>query len=315
MRTIILGIDGGGTKTVCLAADDTGATLGRGLGGPANYLSEGVERVRQSLRCAIRDSLHEAGADCGDVAVLAAGLAGASRERDRQVICGILHEVVPDAQLRIEPDAVIALLGATGGEPGLIVISGTGSMALGMDRRERRTRTGGWGFILGDEGSGYDIARRGLIACLRAYDGRGPDTLIRPKVIAALSLESTEDLIPFLYSNPSSPGRIAALYPLVLEAADEGDPVAESIIGLAADALVEMAVTTAAKLDFARDQLLMTTAGGVFKGRSVRERFEAVLSERCPQAKLLEAKDPPEVGAVMMARRVLARAPLFTPEP
>ena len=113
--------------------------------------------------------------------------------------------MVPSAEIIIEHDAVIALIGATDARPGIIVISGTGSMAFGIDPSERRARTGGWGFMLGDEGSGFDIARRGLIACLRAYDGRGADTSIRPRVLQLLGLSSAEDLIPALYTNPLSP--------------------------------------------------------------------------------------------------------------
>lgn len=311
---VILGIDGGGTKTVCLAASRAGEVLGRGVGGPSNYLSEGIVRARESLRTAIQGALQAAGASAEDVALVAAGLAGASRERDRRVLAQVFAEVLPGAATIIEPDAVIALLGATECRPGVIIISGTGSMAFGMDRAERRARTGGWGFILGDEGSGYDIARRGLIACLRAYDGRGPETSIRHKVLAALKLADTEDLIPFSYSNPLSPGRIAALYPTVLEAADEGDPIACRLIEEAAAALAEMVATTAAKLDFGQDRPLFTMAGGVFKGRSLRQGFERALTARCPSAVLEEPRQPPEMGAVYLGRARLTGQPLF-PDP
>ncbi len=308
---IILGIDGGGTKTVCLAASPAGAVLGRGDGGPANYLSEGIERAEESLRAAIRGALQAAEASPQDVALAAAGLAGASRESDRRVLGEVFDRLLPGVPRIIEPDAVIALLGATDCRPGVIIISGTGSMAFGMDHNERRARTGGWGFILGDEGSGYDIARRGLIACLRAYDGRGPETAIRAKVLAVLGLENTEDLIPFSYANPLSPGRIAALYPAVLEAADEGDPIACRLIEEAAAALAEMVATTAAKLDFGQEGPLFTMAGGVFRGRSLRERFRQALVRRCPSAVLEDPRHPPEVGALYLARARLEGVPLF----
>lgn len=312
MRGIILGIDGGGTKTVCVAAKASGEILGRGAGGPANYLSEGVETARASLRCAVEEAFRQAGTNAREVAVIAAGLAGASRARDREIMGEVLSGLVPDVPVVVEPDSVVALLGATGCRPGIIVISGTGSMAWGMDRQEKRARTGGWGFILGDEGSGYDIARRGMIACLRAYDGRGPDTVLQSLVLSVLGLETTEDLIPFLYANPSSPGRIAALYPTVLEAADSGDPVARTLIEQAADALAEMAATTASKLDFGSRPIPLATAGGVFRGRNLRSRFQTALAQRCPAAALVEARFPPEVGAVFMGRAFLAGSGLFT---
>jgi N-acetylglucosamine kinase len=204
-------------------------------------------------------------------------------------------------ELILETDAVIALVGGTGGRPGVIVASGTGSVAFGIDSSGKRARSGGWGFILGDEGSGYDIARRGMIAALREYDGRGKRTVIRRRITEVLELKSTEDLIPLLYANPLSPGRVAALYPLILDAADDGDEVAGQLISDSAAALAEMGVATARKLDFGGEQVLVTTAGGVFRGQTLRDAFVAEIRRQLPEAHVIDPVQRAEDGAVMIA--------------
>jgi len=307
----VLGIDGGGTKTVCVAADENGRVLGRGLGGPVNPHSEGLDRSRRSLEEAIGGALAESGIPAEAVACVGAGLAGVARPKDREVMEGLLRRLLPVPELVLDLDALAALVGATGGRPGVIVISGTGSVAFGIDRRGQRARCGGWGFILGDEGSGYDIARRGLIAALRAYDGRGLETMVRVRLEEQLGLKSTEELIPFLYSNPLSPARVASLYPIVLDAADNGDVVARQLILDSASALAEMGVTTATKLDFSDGETLISTAGGVFKGRTLREEFEHAVRSRLPSAEIVEAAHPPEMGAVFLAVARLKGQPLF----
>ncbi len=300
-RRLVIGLDGGGTKTVCLVANLDGKPLGRGLGGPSNYLSEGLDRARKSIEDAILGALESAGADRGDIACLCAGLAGVSRPRDHETMRATLQRILIVPELILETDGVIALVGGTGGRAGVIVASGTGSVAFGIDPAGRRARSGGWGFILGDEGSGYDIARRGMIAALREYDGRGETTVIRRKIGEVLELKSTEDLIPLLYANPLSPGRVAALYPLVLDAADEGDSVALRLINNSAAALAEMGVATARKLDFSGTRMLVTTAGGVFRGQNLRKAFIAEMARQMPEAEVIEPAGRAEEGAVMMA--------------
>lgn len=310
-RRYVLGIDGGGTKTVCLAASEDGEVVGRGSGGPSNYLSEGLEGARRSLTNAIYQAIDQAGITADNVHCICAGLAGVSRRRDEETMRVTLQRILLVPELVLEVDALIALLGATGGRPGVIAISGTGSVAFGVDSQETRARSGGWGFILGDEGSGYDIARRGLIASLRDYDGRGRSTVIRERLSEVLGLSSTEDLIPLLYSNPLSPGRVAALYPIVLHAADENDEVAVNLIRDAAAALAEMAAATSQKLAFDAGELLFTYAGGVFRGRTLRREFVRALRLRVPGARLEEPKKPAEQGAVMLALARLKGERLF----
>lgn len=310
-ETYLLGIDGGGTKTVCLVTDGRMKVLGRGLGGPSNYQSEGTEKARQSLSEAVREALRSAGLEGAAVAVLCAGLAGVARPRDHEIMGGILRELVSAERYIIEIDAFVSLVGATSGRPGIIISSGTGSVALGVNEEGQRARSGGWGFILGDEGSGYDIARRGLMAALRAYDGRGDRTMIQDRVASHLGLQGTEELIPYLYSNPLSPGKIAALYPIVLDAADEGDAVAHQLILDAAAALAEMVAATARRLGMTDRETLIAMAGGVFNGREIADAFRLAVKDQLPLAKPMFPENPPEVGALILAQASLLGSELF----
>lgn len=310
--TAVIGIDGGGTKTVCLAADLEGRVLGEGRAGPSNYLKEGLYVAKNSLKNAIAGALQDAELQASDIGAVCAGLAGMDRAIDREVMGRVLAEALPAPHLVLENDAFIALVGATEGKPGLIVISGTGSIALGVNSRGEKVRSGGWGHLLGDEGSGYDIARRGLKAALQGYDGRGPSTAIADKVMQEMYLKKIDDLIPLLYGQGMRPGKLAALYPLILQAAEEGDEVAGKLITRAAQDLAGAAIAVIRKLGMEQETFPVALSGGVFKqSPKIREQFRDRLAGLIPGARLIEPKHPPEFGAVLVARAKLQGDRLF----
>jgi len=154
-----------------------------------------------------------------------------------------------------------------------------------------------------------------MIAALREYDGRGERTVIRSKISEVLALKSTEDLIPLLYANPLSPGRVAALYPLILDAADEGDEVARQLIRESASALAEMGAATARKLDFGGEKILVTTAGGVFRGQALRREFVGQMERQLPGVKVIEPAGTAEEGAVLIAAARARGERFFTDQP
>lgn len=299
----VIGIDGGGSKTICLVAGADGRILGEGRGGPANYLKEGLYIAKNSLREAISGALEQAGLDKQQIQAVCAGLAGMDRPDDRRVMQRVFEELLPVPHLVLENDAFVALVGATNGQPGVIVISGTGSIALGVNGRGQRVRSGGWGHVLGDEGSGYDIARRGLIAALQDYDGRGPRTVIGRKILQELYLNRIDELIPILYGEGASPARIAALYPLVLQAAEEGDEVASALIERASRDLARIASAVMRQLGMETEGFPVAASGGVFtQSPKIGTSFERFLKEEIPAARLVEPQYPPAVGAVLVAR-------------
>ncbi len=309
MSISILGIDGGGTKTVCLAADTDGRILGKGMSGPSNYLKEGLYTSKMSLGESIEQALQEAGSDRLKVQVVCAGLAGVGRANDRLIMKKLFAEIVPNARLILETDAFITLVGATEYQPGVIVISGTGSIAMGINQKGEVSRAGGWGHILGDEGSGYDIARRGMVAALHDFDGRGPETLISKMIVEELYLTNVEELIGLFYGGESSPRRIAGLYPLILEAAEEGDAVACKLLEQAASALVKSAIAVIRKLQMESLIFPIALSGGVFRNSvRLRNSFQRLLAAQVPGGHLIDPLHPPEVGALLVAHRAIANA-------
>src|SRR5580765_311785 len=169
----VLGIDAGGTKTVCYLADGDGRTLGEGRGSGANLHAHGELEVEKVLHEVIEQAL-------GDRAIrpdaVCVGVAGVDREEDDRLMRSIMRRLGLGAQTLIVNDALVALVAGVGDEPGVFLVAGTGSIAYGVNRDCVAARAGGWGHVLGDEGSGYWIGRQALMAVVREADGRGPAT-------------------------------------------------------------------------------------------------------------------------------------------
>ncbi len=310
----LLGIDGGGTRTTCMASDQEGRILGEGYGGPSNHWKVGLYAAKSSLKAAIGGALRETGLRKSQISVLCAGLAGLARGIDRTIFTKVFSESFPECRLKLEDDAYIALVGATEGQPGVIVISGTGSIATGVNNEGRRARSGGWGHILGDEGSGYQIARSGLTATLRAEDGRGPATLLTEKICSELYIKGMHDLIPMLYDESVPPNRIASLFPLVVEAADEGDDVARGLLDDAAVKLYEIARAVILELGLDDEPFPIIGSGGVWNSAPlIKSRFEDLICENFPKIRLKTARRSPAEGAVMLARALAIGQDLFKP--
>jgi len=307
---LILGIDGGGVKTVCaVARADDGEIVGRGAGGPSNYLKEGLFTARASLAEAVTEALVQAKATAEQISVVCAGLAGTGRLDDRLRIKRLFVDLLPNARLVLETDAFIALVGATEYRPGLVVISGAGSIAQGINEKGEAARAGGWGHILGDEGSGYDIARRGLVAALHAQDGRGPETLIREKLLEHFYLASVDELISYLHQEGGTPRHIAEMYPLILEAAEEGDAVAQTLLESAAAALCEAAVAVVRRLSMEDKIFPVCLMGGVFRSSpKMQASFQRQFARKVSGAHVQEPLHPPEIGALLIARKSLTDA-------
>jgi N-acetylglucosamine kinase-like BadF-type ATPase len=300
MHMAVAGIDGGGTKTRCLVADRAGRILGEGFGGPSNYQAAGRETAAESLRTAVASALAAAGLTQQDLTSVCAGLAGVARPEDKPVAESMLAFLAP-ARVEIRSDAQIALVGALGGAPGVIVISGTGSIAMGMNEARQVIRAGGWGWLLGDEGSGFDIGRRAVAAALGALDGTGPQTSLGELICREWQLERLDQVVPKVYKDPAQARvSIAGLVPLVTKAADQGDAVAAEILALAGRELARLAAVVLERLALSpgRERLVAVT-GGVAQGVSqVRAAMAAALPAG---ARLIDSLATPAEGAVAIA--------------
>lgn len=306
---VVLGIDGGGTKTRCLVAGLNGAVLGEGIGGPSNYLVVGLEGAVANLTAAVEQALSAAGCSLADVAAVCAGLAGVGRPEDQAAMTQGISEALAlpaGAPLRVVPDAHIALVGALQGRPGVNLISGTGSIAFGLDEEGRLVRAGGWGWILGDEGSGFTIGKQAIAAGLAALDGTGPATALGEAIRQRWGLPGLQQVTGRVYRDVTAARtEIAGLVPLVVEVADAGDEVARAILARAGQDLAGLAAAVLRRMGL--KEPLVTATGGVAEGvAAVRRTLAERLAELMPAARLVESAGSPAEGAVLMARELCA---------
>jgi N-acetylglucosamine kinase-like BadF-type ATPase len=235
-------------------------------------------------------------------AAICLGIAGVDRPEDGEAVRGIMRRIGAKTPALVVNDALVALVAGAGEAPGIVLIAGTGSIAYGRDGSGRAARAGGWGYLLGDEGSGFWIGRRALSAIVRAADGRGPATQLAELVMDSLKLVRPSDLIRETYYRDLRRTAIAGLAPLVEQARDDGDAVAAEILKQAAAELTAAAASVVTKLGMRGEVFPTILAGGIFKavpwlsGEVIR-----LMSEVAPrtQASLLAIE--PAVGAVRLA--------------
>lgn len=255
---LFLGVDGGGSKTLAVIVDETGRERGRGVAGSSNHEVVGLE----SAVTAIRDAVGHATLAAHATPPLTAawiGLAGIDHPRDVEMLTPAARSFA--TTVRISNDAEL-VLSALPRQVGVAVISGTGSIALGRDAKGTLVRVGGWGHILGDEGSGFGIGREALQCAVRAADGRGPATALLDSILKCWQLPSPESLLERVYPTFDKTA-IAALAPLVLSLARAGDLMARRIEARAANELALAVMAVARRLGFVTGSLPVAFGGGV----------------------------------------------------
>lgn len=253
-----LGVDGGGSKTRAVVVDSTGAERGRGEAGSSNYQAVGLARAVAELQRAASEAADAAG--CGlPLAGAWLGLAGMDSPSDYDAL--LPHTRCLAASVRLTNDAELLLSGLEG-LTGVALIAGTGAIALGRDVSGRIVRASGWGHVLGDEGSGYDLGRSALRAALRAADGRGRPTALLTAVLDAWELSAPEQILQRVYPATDKAG-IARLAPLVLRCAVEGDTVAAMLVRRGAAELALAAHTISLALGSADAPLNLACGGSL----------------------------------------------------
>ena len=295
----VLGIDAGGTKTVGLLADDQGRVVAEARGGGANLQTQGELEVEK-----VFDGLIETLGRDHTISALCLGIAGVDRPHDESVIRGILRRLGYRDAVRVVNDATIALAAGAPGRVGIVVLAGTGSIAFGADRTGRTARSGGYGFLLADEGSGYWLGHNILRAAVRSADGRGPSTLLESLVFEAFGVGSVPDLIPHVYEKGLPKHRIAALAPLVEKARVRGDALAVELVDRAGRELALAARAVHRQLDLGHGPYPVVLAGGVFKAcPTLHETLSHHLELPGAQPMLLAIE--PASGAVALALDLL----------
>ncbi|HZT43922.1 MAG TPA: BadF/BadG/BcrA/BcrD ATPase family protein [Chthonomonadaceae bacterium] len=250
---LYLGIDGGGTKTAAVLITAEGTELGRGLGGPGNIATCSDTALAQSLRAAVGAACRAAGLSPKETrfAAVCAGVAGYSADERREAFLTLLRTEVAADSYRVEPDYVIAYWGATSGQPGIVVIAGTGAISYGRNARGETYREDGLGYLLGDRGSGFDLGLRALRYTLERVEAGCPDQLA-DAVMAHTGAVSRNEIVQWLYGN-FSPARVASLAPVVGTLAESGDDAARKLVAEMAHQLRDAARRVRHKLWLPRD--------------------------------------------------------------
>ena len=295
----VIGIDAGGTKTVGLLADETGAVLRDSRAGAANLVMQGELGVEKVIFEVI-----EALDPPPEVDAICLGIAGADRPSSLELMGGVLGRLGFRHNVRVVSDALIALAAGAPDALGIVLVAGTGSVAFGRDG-ERSARSGGWGYLLGDEASAYWLGLAAVRQGIRGLDGRGPKTTLYERIRARLGVETPQDLSDWFYSKQAPRTAVAELAGVVEEAAREGDAGAEAILALAAEHLSRAASAVARKLEFAGEYPLIL-AGGTFRAcPSLEPRLVSRLE--LPAARVERLQVEPARGAVLLALQELQR--------
>ena len=305
MNRLVLGLDGGGTQTRAAVADASDTPIGQGVSGACNLAAVPPAEALGNALTAADAALTASGAGRADVLSVNAGVAGFSHTGRRAQFAQGLQAAFPNARIAVEPDYVIALAGATGGRPGVIVIAGTGSAAYGENAAGETHRTGAYGYLIDDGGSGYGVGRGAIAAVLAAADGTGPPTSLTERVLPALGLASITEIVPGVYGGGVSRVRIAALSQVVAEAATaDSDPIARALLMRAGGTLAQLVQGVTRRL-FANGsaEFPVVQIGGLWSaGDALTDVFARSLRRFAPSAVVAAPQASPLIGAVQRAQ-------------
>jgi N-acetylglucosamine kinase len=304
-----LGIDGGGTRTTAWLTDDEGNPLGCAETGPSNPLKAGFRAAQREILKAFRTCVREAGIPLSAtrrvrtplLQGVCAGIAGIDRKSVHLQLLAWTRQHIPARHHLLTTDAAIALAAAVRGAPGIIVIGGTGSIAYARDEQGKVWRAGGWGTPFDDGGSGYDVGRKAVAAALQDFDRRGPHTIVTERICRHLAIRNIADIVTLQLEQQ----QVAGLFPLVIEAAREGDLVARHLCDDAAHNLADLAIALLRQTNWMRRATRVVTSGGVFKSDiMIRHTFARHLRRFAPLARVELLERPPVEGAIWLARNV-----------
>ncbi|MCO5222580.1 MAG: hypothetical protein M9947_13520 [Thermomicrobiales bacterium] len=271
-QPVVCAVDAGGTKTLAIVLDANGVELARATTGPGNYVVHEVDRVIANVIGAIEQAVTAAGAEF-PIATVWAGMAGIDRAGGFELMEAQLANLA--STVRVTNDVQLPL-GALASGAGIVLIAGTGSIAFGIDRHGESARAGGWGFLIGDEGSGYDLGRQGIRAAARAADGRGVQTALLPELMTHWNLQEPIRIIDEVYRERDR-AALAECARLVFDAADAWDPVAMRLVQNGAAELSLAAGAVEKALDFSDSGVPLVLAGSLLVER---EGYRRMVLER-----------------------------------
>jgi N-acetylglucosamine kinase len=302
-----IGVDGGATKTISLLGTEEGEVIGRGRAGPSNYHNVGPLAAARAIKQSVAEARRQARITGRRAEVAVVALAATNSPSDRAVVQRFVKGANIARRSFVVHDSVAALYAATQGRSGIIVIAGTGCVAAGINKNGQYARAGGWGCLVDDEGSAYDIARKALNKAYRMIDGRTPRTRLVSILKRRFRVKSLEDAQKMIYANGLSVEELAQFAPLVSRAASH-DKVCREILNDAGVRLGELVCAVARQLKMTKDPITVATVGGNFKsGRYLLRPFTARIVEECRLATIRNLEIDPARGALSLAVSELQR--------
>ncbi|MDN5276599.1 MAG: hypothetical protein PWR01_564 [Clostridiales bacterium] len=298
----VIGIDGGGTKSAISIADLRGNIILTEYGGPTNIRAQEESQVYDALKSLIESAIKRAALKMEDCKAICIGTAGAGRKEEQEIIKEYVRSVGLKGNIVITNDAEIVIAEMTGGREGIAVIAGTGSIAYGIGKNGERVRVGGWGHIVGDEGSAYYIGLEAIKAALRCYDGREPYTHLLPMLMEEIGITAPEEFVRFVYRRDIKKSEIAALARVVDRAHKKGDNKAKEILIDAAEQLFLLAKAAIRGINAEQDAIMVVVSGSVLiNNLLVYEQFVKLLAREYPNVTVEKAKADASRGAVIVA--------------
>ena len=292
----------------CIGIDGGGSTLRIGIFGERqeclhlNELSEtanpcviGFEKSEVFIKSELLKTIRSAGIKSSEIHFVGAGMAGAAQNPDW--LRNVLIQAIPHAQINVAPDYEIALIGAHGKRFGILVLSGTGSVAFGVNKKGVSSHSGGWGYLMDDGGSGYWLGKEMLKSATRVLDGLEEKTSLFFQTFDHLKISSSDDLITWIYNPERKNKEISKLAPLVLSSAEKGDYLAQRIVEDGAEKLYQLFLSVVRKLEFSNPPVMFS--GGLLNSNTI---LRSLLMQKIGLKKVPSPKFSPVAGAALMAK-------------
>ena len=308
MSTLVVGVDGGGSKTQVVVAGVNGPDLASIIGSPSAVRPGQITKSADTIARLVGEALEAAGKAGERPSAICIGVAGVGRDAEFAAFFAEMQDRDLADELVVLPDAVVALEDAFGDDAGILLIAGTGSVCFGRSPTGKLARCGGWGPFCGDEGSGAWIGRRALSVVTASSDGREPETALVGALLNSLSLSKLEELVA--WGAAATVQQLAQLAPLVVSVAATGDLRANSLLAMAAEELV-LHIRTLARDLFVdeRAAIPVAVAGGLMQpGSFLRKLVEHRLRSSVPGALVRHESVVPVRGAIRVARRSVSPA-------
>lgn len=298
----IIGIDGGGTKTKAVIADMKGKVVAQETVGPINPNVVSKKELQHTFQTLFHSLRQQAPQQFNKTSSIFAGIAGAGNATNQKVLHESIEPLLSDnIPIQIDADAINALYSGSYGAPGIVQIAGTGSITYGINSNLEHDRVGGWGYLFGDEGSGYDIGRKGVMAALQSVDRRASETILLPMIYAHFNVTNAQDLIREIYASPAPKSEISPVAEIVFQGFKDDDPIAEEIITEAVKETVLSIKTLYEKHFHMEERVEVVLCGGIFQEKNILPRLIKEDLRMYPAMKVVLPEMPPVGGSIIGA--------------